>query len=719
MPFTIKQINEFVPKKGRYDNINLEDPSQNNVMANMRLLYNELGELVVTGNELGIADLRKALKNTMDSADGLIKPEEGQAAINALETWTSLVSSFLDPEVAKNPEKYVKDADKRARIKNLIDHVTAGLELEPKFTKYTPTQEIKDAAAKKREADRKALKESAEIEAQEALERLKQQAANGGKKPQEAEPKKKENATLNGRTVLDDLIAQGKSLPKRPQTMEQMSQLADQARDLCLDIMATRRTIGALRNQPKLLNKDFNAADQDKWKENLKKSTSLKQFLQNLSYDELRKLASDGHGGALEDKFKEYTVKNFARINDNNLIFVDQNLPEEYRPTALQYTEHLQTRQKYTESFFPKTKRDFFIRLMAARAAVDSVRGNKKSLDAKIDPKRMVEAMMKFQKEPLKTALDRTISRNYANDAPEAFQEGHGGALEDIVREEVRKMSVESKGGAMVNADKRYAPTYAQRMADIERMLKSNQLTDDQKLERTVEAMLLYQRKDFDEKGARIGDTADLNKKAADTVKFFKSATNNKLEYDKLIESIKDPNLPLESKLESVGNFRENHRGQIMAMEKEAEIKESLKSIQKLTQGELEYKAAQKLAIQTSLFKYNQSAHEELKREFPNTAALSMYQGQLADDLGSKFNKNVSKIEKDEAFKYMCSNMKKEELAEALGKDGFELAGKYAEAQKFVEDMKKEGHQPAKEPVKEGQANKQEEIKVDDQQLII
>ena len=398
MPYSVKQIKEFVPKKGRYDNVNREDPAQNNVLANMRLLYDAPEE---SAFPFGYPDLRKALKEAMDAADGKLPEAQGDDAIGRIGSWTDYITRTLDPQ--NDPDKFIKGEEKQKQILALIGHVNAGLEIDPPI--YKPTEAQKKAAADKRKADEKAVGENKDIEAQEAAERLKQQAAQS---------KSAAAAPLNGRKVLDELIAKGKALPKKAQKEEDL----EAARELCLDIMATRRTVNAQRNQPKLLNRDFKPADRDKWKEDLKKSTSLKRFLNEMSYEDLRRLASDGHGGALED----------------------------------------------------------------------------------------------------------------------------------IVREEVRRMSLENKGGALVDADKRYAPTYAERKADLSMLLQSNKLTKEQKLERAVESLLLSQREDAGEKGARIGDIASLNKEASRTAGIFKSAANSPKEYNDLIADLTDPDRSPDSK---------------------------------------------------------------------------------------------------------------------------------------------------------------------------
>ena len=686
MPYTIKDIRTFVPKKGRYENIH-EDPAQNNVLANIRLLY-DAAEAPAAATSLGFPDLRKSLKAIMDAADGRIPEAEGDAALNQVGTWLSLVGRYVDDEETPDAAQYVKDAESRKRIGSLIGHVAAGLDQELIFTKYNPTEAQKKAAADKREADREACRENEEIEAREAMDRLKGQAAKA-KKGSKKQAVKAENpeGTLNGRQVLDGLIASGKKLPKEAQTEQQL----EEARALCLDIMATRRTIGALRNQPKLLDRDFTAAERETAKEGLLKSKTLKDFLRTLPYSEMRRLAADGHGGALEDRFKSYAA--------NTLVLADDDLPEAYRPTALQRTEALQKQldsDGVWNSVDPKERHDRYLELMATRAAVGSVRGSKKSLDMPIDPRRLRFERQKLREEPMKTALYRAITRNYAKDAPIAAREGHGGALEDMVRQEVRRMCLESKGGPMVEADKRYAPTYEERMADLDGMLREGRLPKDRALERTLEAHFLSQRKGAGKKGARIGDIAELNRKVSRTAESCRRVLSEQ-EYAELSGSMKeDPAL----REQHAATMLERHKGMIAATEREIEIREKL--AQRPGMEELKHLAAEKLTLQIGLHTYNQAVKGQAEQEIPDADAVAHAEEKLAKSMSdATFRSHASMLEQNAAFNDMLRKLSREELIRELKGDGKALAEGFAAAEKARKEQPEQSKENPKENAKE------------------
>ena len=690
MPLSIKDIRKTVPKKGRYENIR-EDPAQNNVLANMRQLYDAV-EVPAAAGILGFPELQKSLKTIMDAADGKIKEAEADTALSTVDTWLTLVATKLDTPTA---DEYVKDAESRKKIESLIGHVAAGLDVKMRDDKYEPTEAQKKAAADKREADREACRENEEIEAREAMDRLKGQAAKA-KKGSEKQAVKAENpeGTLNGRQVLDGLIAKGKKLPKEPQTQKQL----EEARTLCLDIMATRRTIGALRNQPKLLDKDFQAADREKTKDTLLKSKTLRDFLRTLPYSEMRRLAADGHGGALEDRFKDYAA--------NTLVLADDNLPEDYRPTALQRTEALQKQldsDAVRNSFLPTERRDRYLELLATRAAVGSVRGSKKSLDVPIDPRKLRLERQKLREEPLSTALDRTIARNYANDAPTAAQQGHGGALEDMVRQEVRKMCLENRGGPMVEADKRYAPTYEERMADLEGMLRGGRLTKDQQLERALEAHFLSQRKGAGKKGARIGEIAELNRKVARTAESCRRVLSEQ-EAGLMNDHVKrtDPEL----RERGVDDMLKRHKGMIAATEREIDIQERL--AQRPGMEELKHLAAEKLTLQMGLHTYNQAVKGQAEQEIPDADVIANAEEKLAKSMSDgTFRSHASMLEQDAAFNDMLGKLSREELVQELKGDGASLMDKFASAEK----ARKEQPEQAKENPKENAKEKAEQEK--------
>ena len=148
------------------------------------------------------------------------------------------------------------------------------------------------------------------------------------------------------------------------------------------------------------------------------------------------------------------------------------------------------------------------------------------------------------------------------------------------------------------------------------------------------------------------------------------------------------------------------HRGQIMALEKSAEIKNELSK--ETDPKRVSHLAAQKLAIQASVFTFNKEVQAQLKQDFPRNSVIREQQEKLAKDIGDKLSGRVNRLENDEAFQLMCEQLGNDGLAKAAGQDGVELMDHYAKAQQTLEARNKEGGQPVKEEVRE--KAKEEEI---------
>lgn len=80
MPYTIKEINRFVPRaeRERYS----KDPAENSVLGNIRLLLEELEDVPDRSGSLKTD--RMFLNNVLDAADGKLPEENGDAAIRAV-----------------------------------------------------------------------------------------------------------------------------------------------------------------------------------------------------------------------------------------------------------------------------------------------------------------------------------------------------------------------------------------------------------------------------------------------------------------------------------------------------------------------------------------------------------------------------------------------------------------------------------------------------------
>ena len=146
IPYTIKEIYRFVPRaeRGRYS----KDPADNSVLGNIRLLLEELEGVPDRSGSLKTD--RMYLNNVLDAADGKLPEEKGDAAIRAVNT---VIENIYKNQI----DNRKLSGDKRERIKDLVVHIAAGLDLAPGLYPVTPAQ--RDAAKENREAGQRAVQE--------------------------------------------------------------------------------------------------------------------------------------------------------------------------------------------------------------------------------------------------------------------------------------------------------------------------------------------------------------------------------------------------------------------------------------------------------------------------------------------------------------------------------------------------------------------------------
>ena len=204
----------------------------------------------------------------------------------------------------------------------------------------------------------------------------------------------------------------------------------EKKQQLYAELMATRGAVEAVRSKAKSLNKPVDPVILAQEREKLTKSAAFQSFIQDDTLSaEVRTAALDGHGGALEDKFKEYVT---------NLNVLPDDLPARYMPTALERTEALQ--KKIKAEGFPEEENaaDVYLELMAARDAVDAKRSKADTLKVPIDAARLKEAKDKWSK----CETFRAFVEDPDSGAREAALAGHGGALEDKFKEYIKDMDV-------------------------------------------------------------------------------------------------------------------------------------------------------------------------------------------------------------------------------------------------------------------------------------
>ena len=460
MPRTISEIKEFTSKKSM-ENIH-DDPAKNSLMANIKKLNDELFNYQ---NNMEVRALRERLGNILDSYNG--KEPENVGNFNLDQAGIMLETVYMTKII--NQHSKIADEKKYESVKQLIEHVSAGIGVKSDWIPVTDKLK-EDVAFMERQGRREVLAEKAAEEEQARRDALKGKSA------------------LN---LLDEYKAGIGKLPKSFKGAGMAAQEAEarkQLTDLCIDIMAARRSVDAQRNNKKGLEKASLDADHlYSIKQDFARNEALKQFLDGMSYKDLRELAYSGHGGAMEEQFAKY-LRTSAKM--------PEKAPEQYMPTAKERIEALQD-QMDTQSFRrttpPSEQRKLYVELLAARAAVGAKRNQVATLNPKLDPTVLDRERKVLEQEPLKTALVRmTLTNDRRESALGAATKGHGGGLEDQLRTEVRRMALEKESGyKMQQVDLRYAPTYAERTKDLNDLIESPQTPTQVKFRAIIERNIL------------------------------------------------------------------------------------------------------------------------------------------------------------------------------------------------------------------------------------
>ncbi|MBR6896851.1 MAG: hypothetical protein IKN24_01660 [Lachnospiraceae bacterium] len=436
MPYKIRDIKGFVPRQEIRQGS--EDVSKNNVLYNLSLLAKEL-----EGQRLPLlVQLRTNIGKVIDAVDNKIKEADGDRALQDVE---------IGLNTLKNYTGILRiDDEKRKKIDELVQYSTAGLGIyDPDIPNY-----VMEDVEEVRENGRKAV----------GMQPVVQPELQPQPQPQpEAEPEIVGTRTYL--TQIDEYKRQVGLLPRIGRDGSVSKATKDKEIDLCLSIMAARRAGGAKRNQPALIDKPVDPDSCDKMKEYLSGSDTLKAYLSGLTSEQRRALAGDGHGGKLEEAFKKHV---------RHLDVIPSDIPNNYMPDAKRRCEILQDKMKSAEfaASGPMQKTTLYTELIATRAAVHSIRGEKASLTTAIDPKELSRKRKLLQAEPMKSAIFRAADKG--RETIDHARQGHGGAFEDDVREIVRDMGCEEQYGYRVpSTHSRWAPTYGQRISDIYAMVIS------------------------------------------------------------------------------------------------------------------------------------------------------------------------------------------------------------------------------------------------------
>ena len=665
MPRKLNDLRKVTPKAS-LQNIQ-DDPARNSVLGNVKKLYDALEEY---NDDFTARNLRERLGTILDGFEGKIPEEEADNTI-AMSLHASLSTFYME----KNGINKIQDEEKRKKLNDLMEYVAAGLDVDRISANYAKDINTTEAQM----ANIKAMEEQGKVELAKEEEAAKKQA------------EKEALEAKSGLNVLDEHKAEINKLPKTFRGVGadiQEATARQKLKGLCVDILATRRSIGAKRNDKAGLAKAKMDADLlGTFKDEMVKSNALNDFFDSMSYKDLRSLAYDGHGGKMEEKFAEYLRK--AKT-------IPADAPACYMPTALEHADALKAQMN--DPVFQKTttmgdQRIVYRELLATRAAVASKRGVKDSLKRPLDAKILASEREKLQKEPLATALVRMTKMGARQQmTSEVATVGHGGALEDLLRDELRLMACEKENGyRMQDVDERYAPTYKERKEDLKRILRSGTLSTDEMFRAAVELGKVDAAQSAASRGEadRINNINSINNTTDEAVAFYSKLMGKQ---DK-IQFVND--VYMKGYDEACKTFDAKYPGEVKAARLSDQLEEKLNGTPSV--DDLKKLAAQKMVL---------AKH---KGDLANGKITS---SQLENALETKnFEADVNKLMKeDHLFREVCDKLGEKGLAEQAKGDGLKLFDSY----NLAREDKLEFYNPNKPIVKEGPVQapkKQEEVK--------
>lgn len=214
--------------------------------------------------------------------------------------------------------------------------------------------------------------------------------------------------------------------------------------ELMAEIIASRTAVGAERKKPDTLKKKFNAKEMNKTYNTLKNNAAFKSFVAS-NADAVKTAALSGHGGLVEDKFKEYIL---------NLDHIPEGVPDKYMPTALERTEKL--KEKIAACNDPGRVKVMTQELIATRMAVNSTMGKKDSLKVPLKADRLNAEYKKLGDNETFKSYQETKGLDGLKAA--AGKRGHGGELEKDYMKHVVDKTVQADGIIPKGIDNRHKP---------------------------------------------------------------------------------------------------------------------------------------------------------------------------------------------------------------------------------------------------------------------
>ena len=647
MPRTLKDLREVTPKTS-LQNIQ-DDPAKNSVLGNVKKLHGMVEQFKGQnpGNDFAVNSLQEQFQRILDSFEGKEEEELGNSAIeNGIFAPMDILYRTLADD---NNDTKIKDEKTRKELKNLIEYVAEGLGIGEEM--QISDEQRRNITIMEDQGRREVAKE------QEEAEKLARKEALEAK---------------SGLNVLDEHKAAIDALPKkfRGAGAEFDKSIANQQlKRICMDILATRRSIDAQRNDKAGLAKSKMSAELlATVKKDLVESQALSDFLDSMSYEELRSLAYAGHGGKMEEKFADYLRKNPS---------IHANTPPHYMPTAKQHIEALQGKMDsdFKRSTAPGEQRKLYIELLATRAAVNAQRKAKETLEPQVNPQYLEQERQKFRQEPLNTALVRLAGmdddKRYM--AYDAAKSGHGGALEDLVRRELRVMALEKESDyQMQSVDQRYAPTYAERHSDLKSLIDSGKLTAKEAFRAAVERGVLeaMSQSDNNTPDTRIGNIDSVNRQTQMQVDLY-SKVMDEQSMRTFVENTKTMGYD-----GACSKFEAEHAGELKAINLAENLDKQLAS--EAPAEDVSRLAAKKMILMQRKAEFQQNKNNEA----------------LANALEDKqLNKEVDTLlEKDYNFKLMVKKLGPNRLKEQAAGDGAKLFESYSleKADKLDEHLAKQ-----------------------------
>ena len=666
MPFTISEINSFVPKKGRNKGVN--DPSKDSALYNLFRLRAALKPYEQSGKS--VKKLREQIQIVILAAEG---KEDGQRGDDTLNELSGNMISAFNETVAGIPDEELTPEQKK--LKELFQYSAAGIGDDGLCRLVGTTAAQKLAVEKVRNEGRSVVAaEAAELENKRRSDAQNRPNRNDANNRIAEEMNREERSKNTYTRYIDNIKSKVNKLPEITDNTEnnRRQEVIETEVALCLNIIAARRTAGSGRDTKYILDRPMDFAACVSVMDQVAGNKSIVDWVRSLSSEERRKYATTGHGGAMEDAFKEHV---------KNLDIIPDDIPNYYMPNAKTRCEALQQRMK-DHSFthgLDKRKVDMYTELLATRMAAESVRSSKDSLDKALTAAQVAEARNKIINSPVFTAI-KNVNAKLGDEAFRDAVHGHGGKLEDDVREEIRNLSnAKDNGYRLAEVDKRFAPTYSQRGADIISMINSDgsetgalprrsirvSLTNQEKIEKLAELALIDRKLFTHQQTENIVDAKEFNREAKRLAAGYAVALTDEETFNSLINATKGNWNELSDALKK---FENKNAGTILAESMKTEITDDVEDILKgdpNTQKEkLVRLAAKKMVVDKVVF----TEYDE-KKKFD---ALSR------ENIDSK----RQLMENNVTFRKMVDSMDAKTLAETIAKGGIALEQAFDNAAK-------------------------------------